>query len=76
VSLTALATETVRDFVPRALEKRIDLGFEGSAGADETVRTTPLWVSGNAVLLREMIRNLVDNALQVHTGRRARSPCA
>ena len=64
VSLTTLATETVRDFVPRALEKRIDLGFEGSPGADEKARTAPLWVSGNAVLLREMIRNLVDNALQ------------
>ncbi len=64
VSLTALATETVRDFVPRALEKRIDLGFEGSPGADEKARAAPLWVSGNAVLLREMIRNLVDNALQ------------
>jgi len=64
VSLTALATETVRDFVPRALEKRIDLGLEGSSGVDETARTAPLWVSGNVVLLRELIRNLVDNALQ------------
>jgi len=64
VSLTALATETVRDFVPRALEKRIDLGFEGPSGTDSKVQTEPLWVSGNAVLLRELIRNLVDNALQ------------
>ena len=28
VSLPRLAVETVRDFVPRALEKRIDLGYE------------------------------------------------
>jgi len=60
VSLGALAVETVRDFVPRALEKRIDLGYEGPG--EGTGRA--LWVHGNAVLLRELIRNLVDNALQ------------
>jgi two-component system sensor histidine kinase TctE len=64
VNLARLATETVRDFVPRALEKRIDLGFEGPSGVDGRAPTEPLWVSGNAVLLRELIRNLVDNALQ------------
>ena len=64
VSLTALATETVRDFVPRALDKRIDLGYEGSLDADKPAPPRPLWVRGNAVLLRELIRNLVDNALQ------------
>lgn len=58
VNLARLATETVRDFVPRALEKRIDLGYEGPEGG----RATP--VLGHALLLREMIRNLVDNALQ------------
>ena len=64
VSLTTLATETVRDFVPRALEKRLDLGFEGSADAAPGTAPKALWVRGNAVLLRELIRNLVDNALQ------------
>jgi two-component system sensor histidine kinase TctE len=63
VSLGVLATETVRDFVPRALDKRIDLGYEGPGqGAEGEAR--PAWVRGNAVLLRELIRNLVDNALQ------------
>jgi len=65
VNLARLATETVRDFVPRALEKRIDLGYEepearpvgGSARQGALVR-------GHALLLRELIRNLVDNALQ------------
>ena len=64
VNLARLATETVHDFVPRALEKRIDLGYEGpetGRGAPDGRR--PL-VSGNALLLRELIRNLVDNALQ------------
>ena len=57
VHLARLATETVRDFVPRALEKRIDLGYEGPESAG-------LAVLGHPLLLRELIRNLVDNALQ------------
>ncbi|MEY2893446.1 MAG: hypothetical protein RJA98_3354 [Pseudomonadota bacterium] len=61
VSLERLATETVHDFVPKAMEKRIDLGYEGPATRGE--RRGPM-VMGNALLLRELIRNLVDNALQ------------
>ena len=38
-----------------ALEKRIDLGFEAEQ---------PAMVSGNPVLLREMAKNLIDNALR------------
>jgi len=85
VNLAKLAAETVRDFVPRGLEKHIDLGYEGplretpgrpqafltsSGGPAGTDRSggappeTPLHVSGHALLLRELIRNLVDNALQ------------
>jgi two-component system sensor histidine kinase TctE len=65
VNLARLATETVRDFVPRALEKRIDLGYEEPEArqAGGTPRQGAL-VRGHALLLREMIRNLVDNALQ------------
>ena len=59
-NLAALALETVRDFVPRAMEAGIDLGYEGpEAGNDGTTRLT-----GQPVLVRELIRNLVDNALQ------------
>ena len=76
VNLARLATETVRDFVPRALEKRIDLGYEGPEtgrsaarsglhpGAVRVRRTQGPLVVGHALLLRELIRNLVDNALQ------------
>ena len=64
VSLAALATETVRDFVPRALDKRIDLGYEAPEPSAGRPGADALWVRGNAVLLRELIRNLVDNALQ------------
>jgi two-component system sensor histidine kinase TctE len=60
VHLGRLAADVVRDFVPRALAKRIDLGYEGppleGGGAGATV-------VGHALLLRELIRNLVDNAL-------------
>ncbi|CAN7592636.1 sensor histidine kinase [Rhizobacter sp. LjRoot28] len=64
VNMARLATEAVRDLVPRALDKRIDLGYEGP----ETDRAGPRrsrgpLVRGQPVLLRELIRNLVDNAL-------------
>ncbi|HEY9066468.1 MAG TPA: sensor histidine kinase N-terminal domain-containing protein [Burkholderiaceae bacterium] len=62
VNLARLATETVRDFVPRALEKRIDLGYEGPGEQRHAL------VRGHALLLRELIRNLVDNALQYTPG--------
>ena len=62
VNLARVATEAVRDFVPRALEKRIDLGYEGPNTG--TRHPQGLMVHGQPVLLRELVRNLVDNALQ------------
>ena len=58
VDLAAVTRAVVRDFVPRAIERRIDLGYEGP----ETHESTRL--HGEPVLLSEMVRNLVDNALQ------------
>jgi two-component system sensor histidine kinase TctE len=58
VDLAAVVKETVRDFVPKAMDKRIDLGYEGPE-SDEAVH-----LRGQPVLLRELVRNLVDNALQ------------
>ena len=58
-NLAALATETVHDFVPRALEAGIDLGYEGP----ERAAAGGLRLTGQPVLVRELIRNLVDNAL-------------
>ena len=63
VNLARLATETVRDFVPRALERQIDLGFEGPPGSEGTAAPTGPRILGSALLLRELVRNLVDNAL-------------
>jgi two-component system sensor histidine kinase TctE len=64
VNLAKLATETVHDFVPRAIEKRIDLGYEGPGEAATARHSQGPIVLGHALLLRELIRNLVDNALQ------------
>ena len=58
LDLAALTMETVRDFVPRAMERRIDLGYEGPDG-NGSAR-----LHGHQVLVRELVRNLVDNALQ------------
>ena len=59
-NLAALATEAVRDFVPRALEAGVDLGYEGPEAKSEAAPR----LRGQPVLVRELIRNLVDNALQ------------
>jgi len=56
--LARLAIEVVRDSVPRALEKYIDLGYDGAEPGSPGV-----WVDGNPTLLKELVRNLVDNAL-------------
>jgi two-component system sensor histidine kinase TctE len=58
-SLVRLATDTVQDFLNKAFEKHIDLGYEGPERADGVPR-----LHGQPLLVREMIRNLVDNALQ------------
>ena len=56
--LAQLTMEVVQDCVPRALEKRIDLGYEGvQPGAPGGL------LDGNLTLLRELVRNLVDNAI-------------
>ncbi|MDD2810550.1 sensor histidine kinase [Rhodoferax sp.] len=56
--LPELTMEVVRDCVPRALEKHIDLGYEGTEPGSPSCT-----VLGNATLLKEMVRNLVDNAI-------------
>jgi two-component system sensor histidine kinase TctE len=63
-NLAALAIETVRDFVPRAMELGIDLGYEGPESAKDRAGDPTPRLAGQPVLVRELIRNLVDNALQ------------
>jgi two-component system, OmpR family, sensor histidine kinase TctE len=59
VDLAAVTRGVVRDFVPRALECKIDLGYEGPDSASDKAR-----LIAEPVLAGELLRNLVDNALQ------------
>jgi two-component system sensor histidine kinase TctE len=54
LDLAALVTESIQTFVEAAARKRIDLGFE----------LAPTPVAGDRFLLRDLIDNLVDNALR------------
>ena len=56
--LAELTIEVVRDSVPRAMEKHIDLGYDGAEPGSPGVQ-----LSGNPTLLKELVRNLVDNAI-------------
>ncbi|MGA1328176.1 MAG: sensor histidine kinase, partial [Rubrivivax sp.] len=58
VDLAALTRDAVLDLYPKAQDKRIDLGYEG---ADPGLAAT---LEGQPVLLGELVRNLLDNALQ------------
>ncbi|KVE26603.1 histidine kinase [Burkholderia singularis] len=61
VDLAGLAFETGAEWVPRALAAHVDFGFQrGDGRADDE----PLVIRGNPVLLREVIANLLDNALK------------
>lgn len=54
--VSGLAREVTGDFVEAAARRRIDLGFEGTEQA--------IPVRGNAVLIREAMKNLLENALK------------
>ena len=56
IDLGELAREFTTEWVPRALAREIDLGFECSAAGT--------FIEGDAFLLREMLGNLVDNAIR------------
>ena len=58
VDMVLIASEVMADSVPRALEKKIDLGYDGPAAGEQN--TT---LEGNPTLLKEMVRNLLDNAI-------------
>lgn len=54
VSLDRLVSDSVQQFVQQALEKDIDIGFD----------LQPTEVMGDRFLLRDLIDNLVDNAIR------------
>ena len=56
VDCNALAREITKEWVHHALNKGIDLGYESE--------TKPAPIRGEAVLFREMLSNLIDNAIR------------
>jgi two-component system sensor histidine kinase TctE len=68
--LQRLAREVAAEQVPRALAAGIDLGSDERADDDGRGGDTPLPVLGNAMLIREALVNLVDNAIR-YAGRGA-----
>ncbi|HZW25910.1 MAG TPA: sensor histidine kinase [Gallionella sp.] len=56
VELNSLAQECTAELVPMALEKNIDMGYEGSPA--------PLEIQGDENSLTEMLVNLIDNAVR------------
>jgi two-component system sensor histidine kinase TctE len=55
VDMTGLIPEILGQHIQQALNDGVDLGFDGAGG--------PLMISGNPNSLREMVDNLVDNAI-------------
>lgn len=56
IDLRKLAREATTDWVPRAIQRNVDLGFDADS--------QPAEVDGDAFLLREMLNNLLDNAVR------------
>ncbi|MDQ0586030.1 sensor histidine kinase [Variovorax paradoxus] len=56
LDLNAYALEVSMDWVPQALKRDIDLGFEGAGH--------PLVINADRDRLRELINNLIDNAVR------------
>ncbi|OEZ62009.1 sensor histidine kinase [Duganella sp. HH105] len=56
LDLSELARSAVQDWVPASFAQRIDLGYEAPA--------VPVQIVGNPTMLRELLSNLIDNALR------------
>ncbi|HEY4375463.1 MAG TPA: sensor histidine kinase N-terminal domain-containing protein [Burkholderiales bacterium] len=59
VDLGELLRDCVREWVPAAMAKRIDLGLDAPEG-----RARVLAIDGDTLLLRELFNNLLDNAIR------------
>ncbi len=57
-NMVEIAQSVIQDSLPHAMEKHIDLGYEGVNADSRGVR-----ILGNATLLKGLVRNLVDNAM-------------
>jgi two-component system sensor histidine kinase TctE len=55
IDLHLLVRDVCMEWVPKALQKQLELSFDGP--------NQPVWIKGDAVLLRELLSNLIDNAI-------------
>jgi two-component system sensor histidine kinase TctE len=58
LDMVKIISEVMADSVPRALEKQIDLGYDGPEAGGPGMQ-----LEGNPTLLKELVRNLLDNAI-------------
>ena len=56
--MARLTMDVIQDCLARAMDKNIDVGYEGAQPGSAGVK-----LQGNPTLLAEMVRNLVDNAI-------------
>jgi two-component system, OmpR family, sensor histidine kinase TctE len=57
INLQNIVIDAVQDSLPQALDKRMDLGF------DDTPKVHSSMMLGNSVLLKELVCNLLENAI-------------
>ena len=55
IDLHLLVRDVCMEWVPKALQKQLELSFDAP--------NQPVWIKGDAVLLRELLSNLIDNAI-------------
>lgn len=61
IDLKALVRQCCLEWAPKALERNVELGFDAEP--------LPLFVTADATLLRELVNNLLDNAIRYgHSG--------
>jgi two-component system, OmpR family, sensor histidine kinase TctE len=65
LNVLAFVQDIVAEFVPRAMRAQIDLGMADDVPPDGSA---PLQIKANALLLREALTNVLDNAIK-YTGR-------
>jgi two-component system sensor histidine kinase TctE len=58
VDMVKIVSDIMSDSVPRALDKKIDLGYDGPDAGEQAT-----FLEGNPTLLGELVRNLLDNAI-------------
>jgi two-component system sensor histidine kinase TctE len=63
LDLVALVRDTGADWAPRAFARGLDVQF-----ACEDDELQPLWIDGDADLIRDALNNLLDNAINYHPG--------